>query len=291
VTGRSSVKIYNLVGYLIIVSYLLASGIFAPSQLGLWAALSFAVAYFLFFWFLAGVYLADVLHLGIAHRSLDYKDWFIKLVTVVNNLFGLYVDPTAWVNRHRLHHKYSDHPGDPNKLGSDGFWRTLYLCLVPYPCNENLATDRIFRSWSFRLVSNNAFAVLSQALNFSLLWLLVRDVKFALVVWLGFRIFALWVNMIQNYWTHTRSHGYRRYDDENDNAMNIGEWLPVTATFSACLQNNHHHYPRLLRLSHDESEYDFGLMTVQLMKSLGLVKATARGAYIPKDVPLAALDF
>jgi fatty-acid desaturase len=70
--------------------------------------------------------------------------------------------------------------------------------------------------------------------------------------------------------------------------MNIGEWLPVTATFSACLQNNHHHY---LRLSHDESEYDFGFVTVKLMKSLGVVKATRTGEELPKDVPLGALDF
>ena len=97
--------------------------------------------------------------------------------------------------------------------------------------------------------------------------------------------------MMQNYWTHTRDFGYRRYHDEEDNAMNIGEWLPVTATFSACLQNNHHHYPRLLRLSHDESEYDFGFATVKLMKSLGLVQATKKGADLPADVPLAALDF
>jgi fatty-acid desaturase len=120
---------------------------------------------------------------------------------------------------------------------------------------------------------------------------LVGDLKFTLVMWFGMRIFALWVNMIQNYWTHTRDFGYRRYNDEEDNAMNIGEWLPVTATFSACLQNNHHHYPGLLRLSHDESEYDFGFITVKLMKKFGLVKATARGEEIPKDVPLGALDF
>jgi fatty-acid desaturase len=119
----------------------------------------------------------------------------------------------------------------------------------------------------------------------------VRDLKFALVMWVGLRIFALWVNMIQNYWTHTREFGYRRYPDEHDNAMNIGEWFPVTATFSACLQNNHHHYPRLLRLSHDDSEYDFGFATVKLMKSLGLVEATKLGAYRPKDLPLGALDF
>jgi fatty-acid desaturase len=73
--------------------------------------------------------------------------------------------------------------------------------------------------------------------------------------------------------------------------MNVGEFLPVTATFSACLQNNHHHYPGLLRLSHEKSEYDFGFLTVKVMKSLGLVKASSTGALVPKDVPLEALDF
>ena len=284
-------KIYNIIGYAIIFLYVLACMYFAPAPLGPWKGLLIGGVYFIFCWFLAGLYLADVLHLGIAHRSLDYKEWFIKAVTVTNNTFGLYVDPVGWVNRHRLHHKHSDHPGDPNKLSSDGFWRTLYLCVVPYECMENLSKDKILQSWSFRLVSNNVFALFPQIFSFSLLWLIARDLKFALVMWVGMRIFALWVNMIQNYWTHTRIYGYRRYEDEQDNAMNIGEWLPVTATFSACLQNNHHHYPGLLRLSHAESEYDFGFSTIKLMKSLGLVKATARGAIIPEDIPLGALDF
>jgi hypothetical protein len=46
---------------------------------------------FYFCWFMGGLYLADVLHLGIAHRSLDYKEWFIKAVTIVNNTFAIYV--------------------------------------------------------------------------------------------------------------------------------------------------------------------------------------------------------
>ena len=291
VTRSVRLKIYNVVGYAIILSYAAACAYFSPAWIGPWGGLLIGGAYFIVFWFLAGVYLADVLHLGIAHRALDYKSWFIKLVVVANNLFGLYVDPIGWVNRHRLHHKHSDHPGDPNKLAGDGFWRTLYLCLLPYPCQENLARDTIFDSWSFRLVAHDAFAVFSQVFSFSLLWLLFRDWKFATAMWVGLRIFALWVNMVQNYWTHTRDYGYRRYDDERDNAMNIGEWLPVTATFSACLQNNHHHYPSLLRLSHDDSEYDFGLVTIKMMKAFGLVKATAKGADIPKDVSLAALNF
>jgi len=163
--------------------------------------------------------------------------------------------------------------------------------VMPYRCKENLAVDKILQSRTFRVAANLLFAIVVQASSFYLLWKLARSLKFALVMWVGIRIFALWVNMIQNYWTHTRDFGYRRYDDEEDNAMNIGEWLPVTATFSACLQNNHHHYEGLLRLSHHNAEYDFGFLTVKLMKSLGLVKATIKGAEVPRDVPLTALDF
>src|SRR5246127_839868 len=271
------VKIYSVTGYLIIFVYILACMYSAPGNLGPWTGLLIGAFYFIFCWFLAGVYLADLLHLGIAHRSLDYKEWFIKAVTIVNNTFGIYVDPIAWVNRHRLHHKNSDHDGDPNKLGNDGFWRTMVLCVLPYRCQENLTSDKILQSRTFRAVASPLYAIIAQPLNFYLLWKIAGSLKFALVMWFGIRMFALWVNMIQNYWTHTRAFGYRRYLDDDDNAMNIGEWLPVTATFSACLQNNHHHYPTLLRLSHDESEYDFGFMTVKAMKALGLVKASVKG--------------
>lgn len=284
-------KSYNLIGYLIILSYFLTCAYFAPAHLGLWTAILIGAVYFIFCWFVCGVYLADILHMGIAHRALDYKEWFMKAVAIVNNVFGLYVNPITWVNRHRLHHKNSDHDGDPNKLAGDGFWRTAYLCAKPYECNENVAGDEIFNSGTFRLVANPAFAIVAQAFSFYLFWKLVGDLKFVLAMWIGIRLFAWWVNMIQNYWTHTRTFGYRRYLNDDDNAMNIGEWLPVTATFSACLQNNHHHYPGLLRLSHAESEYDFGFLTVKVMKALGLVKATARGETVPKDVPLAELGF
>ena len=284
------VKIYNVIGYLIIFVYLLACIYTAPAQLGPWKAALIGGLYFVFCWFMGGLYLADVLHLGIAHRSLDYKEWFIKSVTIVNNIFALYVNPISWVNRHRLHHKHADHEGDPNKVSADGFWRTMYLCLMPYRCTEDLARDNILKSRTFRVVANPLFAIMAQAFNLYLLWKLAGSLTFALVMWLGIRIFAVWVNMIQNYWTHTRTFGYRRYHDD-DNAMNIGEWLPVTATFSACLQNNHHHYEGLLRLSHDDSEYDFGFLTVKVMKSMGLVKATTKGAQLPTDVPLQALGF
>jgi sn-1 stearoyl-lipid 9-desaturase len=284
-------RIYNVVGYAILMVYAAACLYFAPVQLGPWAGLGIGMAYIIACWLVAGLYLSCVIHMGIAHRALDYKEWFIKSVTVVNNTFGLYVNPVTWVNRHRLHHRFADHPGDPNKLSADGFWRTLGLCLFPYKSELKWANDEIFRSWTFRIVANPLFAVVAQTCNFLLLWWLVGDLRFAAVAWVGTRVFALWVNMIQNYWTHDRRFGYRRYDDEQDNAMNIGDWLPVTATFSACLQNNHHHSPGFLRLSHEDSEYDLGFRAVKVMRALGLVRASIHGAELPKDIPLTSLNF
>ena len=282
-------RVYNMVGYSLIVLHAILSIVLAPAWLGPIGGFLIGSAYLLYIWFSAGVYLSDVMHMGIAHRALDYKDWFIKALAIGYNLTGIYINPTTWVNRHRLHHAFSDHDGDPNKLSEDGFWKTMYLCVLPYRTQANVANDPIFKSWPFRLAANPIFAVFAQFTSFAWLWLIVRSFWYTLVLWVSVRLFALWVNMIQNYWTHDRRFGTRRYHDERDNAMNVGDWLPVTATFSACWQNNHHHYPHLLRLTHDQSEYDFGLATVRVMKKLGLVDASASGTRLPNDVPIRDL--
>jgi fatty-acid desaturase len=279
-------KIYNVTGYSLIILHGLFCALAAPPGWSIWFGVAVGFAYLLFIWFVGGLYLSNVLHMGIAHKTLAYKKWFVQLLTLSYSTAGIWVNPTEWVNRHRHHHAFSDHTGDPNKLASDGFWRTLYLSFFPYECKSNLAGDAILKTLPFRLVSNPYFAVFSQFSSFALVWLVVRDWKYALVLWWGGRFLGIWVNMIQNYWTHDRRYGTRRYADEDDNAMNISEWLPVTATFSSSLQNNHHHYPNFLRNSHDQSEYDFGFLTVRAMKALGLVKPTAAGGRKPKGIPL-----
>lgn len=281
-------RIYNAVGYAILACHALLSAVLAPAWLGPWWGSAVGCAYLVVSWFVCGVYLSDVIHMGIAHRALDYEAWFVKAMTLLNNTVGIYVDPVSWVNRHRLHHKFADHSGDPNKLAADGFWRTLYLCVFPYPCTANVATDAILKTWPFRLASHSLFALVAPVLSIGLLWLLVRDWRFAVGVWAGVRVFALWVNMIQNYWTHDRRFGTRRYDDP-DNAMNIGDWFPVTVTFSACWQNNHHHYPRFFRLTHDPAEYDFGFLTVRVMSALGLVRPSESGRIEPEGLALTEL--
>ena len=284
-------KPYNVTGYSLITAHLLAAGLVAPAKWGFVAGASGGLAYLIFIWFLGGLYLSDVMNMGIAHKTLDYKEWFIKSVVVFQNVMGIYINPTTWVNRHRHHHAFSDHDGDPNKLDKDGFWRTMLLCIFPYECKSNLVKEPIFKSWSFRLTSGRYFGVFSQLSSFGLLWLLTKDWKYSLVLWVGVRVFALWINMVQNYWTHDRRFGTRRYQEERDNAMNLGEWLPVTASFSASLQNNHHRFPHFLRTSHTRGEYDFGFLTVRVMKAMGLVNATSSGAQKPEGIPLRSTGF
>ena len=277
-------KVYNLSGYSLIVLHIAVAGFLAPAGWGPGLAMAVGFGYLLFVWFFGGVYLSDVMHMGIAHKTLNYRRWFIKSITLFYNTVGIYINPKSWVNRHRHHHHYSDKSGDPNKLSTDGFWKTMYLCVFPYKCISNLATDAIFKTWSFRLVSTPYYAVFAQFTSFGLLWMITRNWKYTLALWLGVRVFALWINMVQNYWTHERRFGSRRYEDPDDNAMNIGEWLPVTASFSACWQNNHHHHSGMLRLSHAPNEYDFGYLTVRMLKLMGLVEPSPSGLQKPADV-------
>ena len=77
-------KIYNAVGYACLILYAAASALLAPAHLGPWAGLAVGMAYLVVCWFCAGVYLSCVIHMGIAHRALDYKDWFVKSLSLVN---------------------------------------------------------------------------------------------------------------------------------------------------------------------------------------------------------------
>ena len=282
---------YNMIGYVLIILHVAIGSLLSPDGWGPMAGAICAFVYLVFVWFLAGVYLTDVIHMGVAHRALVFKTWFTKFISVFYNTVGIYVNPTTWVNRHRHHHVFSDHAGDPNKLAEDGFCKTMILCLLPYKCGSNLANDDILKSRAMKFISTPSFSVFSQFASYFLIWILVKDWKYALALWVGVRVIALWVNMIQNFWSHDRRFGSRRYPDDTDNAMNLCEWLPVTATFSACLQNNHHHYPSFLRTSHDPNQYDFGLITVKWLKRMGLVEPSETGARLPKGVALESHGF
>ena len=89
-------KSYNVIGYSLIVIHVTLSAIFAPGDWGSIEGALFGFSYLVFIWFFGGLYLSDVIHMGIAHKTLDYKEWFIKFVTLFNNVAGIYINPVTW---------------------------------------------------------------------------------------------------------------------------------------------------------------------------------------------------
>src|SRR5262249_32658175 len=72
----SLVKIYNALGLATLAFHALLSVFLAPTWLGPWRGLAVGSAYLFVSWFVCGVYLSDIIHMGIAHRALDYKERF-----------------------------------------------------------------------------------------------------------------------------------------------------------------------------------------------------------------------
>ena len=72
-------KIYNVVGYSLIAIHVSVSGLLAPAGWGSGLGAIFGFAYLVFVWFFGGLYLSDVIHMGIAHKTLDYRDLVHKI--------------------------------------------------------------------------------------------------------------------------------------------------------------------------------------------------------------------
>jgi stearoyl-CoA desaturase (delta-9 desaturase) len=276
---------YIVIGYLVTGVAIAAGALLFPFHDSPLASLGLTVGYYALVWMLAGLYLANVVHLGLAHRAVDVKPWFLYAILIANHTLGCYLNLITWSNRHRLHHLYSDRAGDPNKRPDDGFWATFYRSQVPYSSIATVIPEPVFSALPVRLLNNPIAAVLSQLTSFGFAWWIAGDWRLALTLWIGIRVIAAYIHWIQNYWAHDRRFGTRRYDDD-DHAMNIDHWLPVLLTFSACLQNNHHHAPRFLRLSHSRAEPDWGFVTLRWLYKLGVVTPTPVGLQIPEGAEL-----
>ncbi len=82
-------KVYNAIGFAILALCVAAFALLAPAAWGPWVGMALGILYFLFVWFLAGLYLSDVIHMGVTHQALDYKPWFIKTLVLLNNTVGI----------------------------------------------------------------------------------------------------------------------------------------------------------------------------------------------------------
>jgi fatty-acid desaturase len=231
------------------------------------------------------------------HRLLCHRSYHVpKLLRYSLALLGLLAcqgGPLTWSAIHRLHHRHSDHEGDPQMSNSSFWWSHLLWALVGEMAGLSTETDvpRVtadlqrepilhwFEHWQGTLHVAQALALLLGG------WALGGWTQgLSLLLW-GFflRIVAgLHTTFLVNSINH--HHGYRNYATD-DNSRNC--WWVALLTFGEGWHNNHHHQPRSAAHGHRWFEVDTSYLLIRGMEWLGLASRVVRPKWPGAIKPIA----
>ena len=208
-------------------------------------------------------------HRLLTHRSFQAPKW-IEYSLAVCGALALEGGPIAWVATHRIHHQYSDKPGDPHTPADGKWWAHIIWMLVgdathskTGECSRyapDLCSDR-FLVWLSKynyvpLLILSALLLALGGLPF-LLWGVFLRVTMGL--------HATWmVNSLTHFW------GVRRFPSRDNSRNNL---LVALLSFGEGWHNNHHAFPTSARHGLAWYEIDMSWMMIRLLQALGLVKS------------------
>jgi stearoyl-CoA desaturase (delta-9 desaturase) len=227
-----------------------------------------AVSLFLY-WVATGLGISMGYHRLHTHRS--YKlprllEYFLAFCATLTLEGG----PIFWVATHRIHHQFSDKPGDPHSPRDGAWWSHVGWLLVGESKHSNtklmakyapdLARDRVYVLMNeYHWVSVILLAVVLYALG-----------GLPLMLWgtclrIVFGLHATWlVNSATHMW------GSRRFDTRDDSRNN---WWVALISFGEGWHNNHHAHPTSARHGLAWYELDMSWIQISLLKFLGIAKS------------------
>lgn len=181
------------------------------------------------FWLVAGIEIGY--HRLYAHQSFTCSDKWQKTLSAIG-LMGLAAPLIDWTMWHKLHHRYSDGPGDPHPPTA---WHMTY---------SNLDHPDLYKTENIILVRNlvkDPWHLFMKEYYFVLYWLVLSivmliDFKVAIYCFilptLNLVISSSTINYISHIW------GYRLFDTNESSTNNpyTGFW------FQGQGQHNNHHY-------------------------------------------------
>ena len=217
------------------------------------------------------------LSLGIGmgyHRLLTHRGYkaprHVEYFLAVCGTLALEGGPISWVATHRVHHQFSDQPGDPHTPRDGRWWAHIVWMLVGDPTNADTVTCARYAP---DLVKDPFYVHLTRwhwvpLTLVGLLLLAFGGIPF--VLWgIFFRVtagqHATWmVNSVTHIW------GSRRFATRDDSRNN---WFVALLSFGEGWHNNHHAHPVSARHGLAWYEFDPTYLTIRLFEKLGLAKA------------------
>ena len=178
--------------------------------------------------------------------------------------------PIFWVATHRIHHQFSDKPGDPHSPRDGAWWSHIGWLLV----GESKHSDtKLMAKYAPDLAKDPFYATLN-----SYHWIPIILVSLALfaiggwplLLWgtcarLVFGLHATWaVNSATHMW------GHRRFQTRDD-STNL--WWVALLTFGEGWHNNHHAHPTSARHGLAWYEFDASWVLISVLKFFGIARA------------------
>ncbi|HEV2690063.1 MAG TPA: fatty acid desaturase [Bryobacteraceae bacterium] len=252
----------------LIISVLVLFHLGAAAALFFFSWQALATAIFLY-WVATGLGISMGYHRLHTHRSYKLPLWIERFFAVCGTL-SLEGGPIFWVATHRIHHQFSDKPGDPHSPRDGAWWSHIGWLLTGESKHNNtrlmskyapdLAKDPFYaRLNSYHWIPQVVLAVALFAIGGLpvVLWGIFARVVFGL--------HATWaVNSATHMW------GARRFNTRDDSRNN---WWVALITFGEGWHNNHHAHPTSARHGLAWYEFDPSWISISILKRLGIAKS------------------
>jgi stearoyl-CoA desaturase (delta-9 desaturase) len=203
------------------------------------------------------------------HRSYKVPRWMEYFFAVCGAL-TLEGGPIFWVATHRLHHQFSDQPGDPHSPRDGAFWSHVGWILFGETNHNN---TRVMSKYAPDLAKDRFYVWLN---NYH--WLpivILTGILYAigglpLVLWGNFLriVFGLHATWAVNSATHMW--GARRFATRDDSR---NTWWVALISFGEGWHNNHHAHPTSARHGLAWYEFDPSWLLIKVLTKLGLAKS------------------
>jgi len=203
------------------------------------------------------------------HRSYKVPLWLEYFFAVCGSL-TLEGGPIFWVATHRLHHQFSDQPGDPHSPRDGAFWSHVGWILFGETNHNNtklmskyapdLARHRFYiwlNDYHWIPVTVTGLAMLAIGGLPMMLWGTMFRVVFGL--------HATWaVNSATHIW------GARRFNTRDDSR---NTWWVAIISFGEGWHNNHHAHPTSARHGLAWYEFDPSWLLVKALRYCGVARS------------------
>jgi fatty-acid desaturase len=231
-----------------------------------WKAIAMAVV---LSWLAGSVGIGIGYHRLLTHRGFQTPKWVEYFLTFCGTL-ALQGGAINWVVTHRIHHAFTDQPGDPH-TPRDGRWWSHIGWILHGTAQQH--SEQVMLRYAPDLMKDPVHLWLNRLYFVPLIlcgFVLLALGGWSALMWgVFFRVtFGLHATWLVNSATHLW--GSRRFETTDDSTNN---WWVALLTFGEGWHNNHHAFPRAARHGLTWYEIDVNWWGIRALRFLGLAKS------------------